>query len=166
MTSSLAWWGAFVLFALLVILEDLRHRRVSNRLLLLALAFQSLWLLGNLAGWLAPAGSSASALSGGIAMVLSLLVFWPLWRAHLMGAGDIKFLATLGWLTGLENWLIILLLGSIPGALHALTQVMLLRREAVLPVRYAITRRGIPYAGYLAAAALLWSLWWHWGGTT
>lgn len=102
----LLWGVRFALAGLLVLVcaSDLRFRRIPNRLLGAGLALALLWHA------LAPPGSGlfdrhdpgalgiVAALSGAAAAFASFLV---LYLARVMGAGDVKLMATLGAFFGL-----------------------------------------------------------------
>lgn len=152
-----------------IIVSDLYAHRVRNAWLL------SVFLLG--AGWmgwewLQSAGSLSpwSALAG---LLVGLVVLLPFYAFGLMGAGDVKFFATLGFLLGSKALLPIWIIGSLLGGVHAV--LVLLSRYAerhstggmvmiqarvresqlwqnVLMARQG--RKGLPYAAYLAIGAL------------
>jgi prepilin peptidase CpaA len=101
-----------VLVAALVItagIYDIRYRRIPN------------WL--SLAGVLA--GFAVNAFSGRALLAaegfgLALLIYFPLWLLHAMGAGDVKLMAAVGALVGWQAWLIIFFITSILGGIAAL----------------------------------------------
>ena len=156
-----SWGFPFVIFNLFVIIRDLRDRRVSNRLLLIALVLQAVWLVldeqvqGRVPvatyGW-------GQALVG---FSLGLILFYPLWRFRALGAGDVKFIAVLGFLLGPGGLFPVLLLGTITCGLHALGMVVLMGWTSARNVwrSDSATRRGVPYAAYLALAAIAWMFW-------
>lgn len=102
-------WGLWLLVA---VVQDTRHRRLSNRLVLAG-------ALGALALALAPGGlGPASSLQGG---AIALLVFLPGWVLHQLGAGDVKLATVCGLLVGADAvWglcLAILLAGGLQALL-------------------------------------------------
>ncbi|MFT4246425.1 MAG: A24 family peptidase [Pseudomonas sp.] len=161
------------LLCIQVVLSDLYARRVSNRALLVAL------LAGTVAIGLQGSGSPPplQALAG----LLCGLMLLPFYALRLMGAGDVKFFATLGFLLGWKPLLPIWIAASLIAGLHAIAILSasgLLNRVPV-PLRTSIEqsqrrfdatllhrsvlaarqgRQGIPYAAYLALAALPFAL--------
>lgn len=133
---------------LLGIYADFAWRRIPNALIVTAAAAQILLLF--------VATFTADALPGAADCPTALLgfvlgfVFLVFWILRVMGAGDVKFLAVLGLWVGWQPLLAILLIGGLASGVHGLILVMLMRRAAPAKVTY----RGIPYAGYLALAAL------------
>lgn len=147
MLKENAWWLLLLAFCMAVVVYDLRWRRVPNWLVGLAAALQLTWLAWHSLHGVWPAGGPLNwphALAPA-ALGLSFIVCWR-WR--IMGAGDVKYLAVLGLWLGLKPWLWVLLLASLPAALHALCQLLSVWRH---PRR---VRRGVPYAAYLALATL------------
>ena len=143
--GCVTWLSAIVVF-------DLRWRRVPNLLVLLALACQSLWLF--IVQWSAwePAIWGAATWANALAGFLLGMAFVTFWRWRLMGAGDVKFLAALGFVMGIVAMPDILMWSALPSFVHAMVQFWGKRRDVILS--RPRTRRGIPYAGYLAIAAL------------
>lgn len=155
--------------SVLVAASDLYARRVPNRWLLAALAVgaclaASDWLAGRTG---APWPQLLGLLAGFAALLPFHLIGW-------MGAGDVKFFATLGFLLGAPALLPIGIAGSLLGGVHALASP-LARRWCTLalpgwtlvqawpappaadasPAARRRARPGLPYAAYLAAGALL-----------
>lgn len=159
--------------------HDLVARRVPNALLLAGLGLQAVSLLN---GTATASGLAASLQPALLGFVLGLLGFMPLWRLGVMGAGDVKFLALLGFVLGplglLASWLV----ASVIAGVHALGVVIGQRyikpvtdsracvalSRGMLPLVQALalsrawlaarrgSRRGAPYATYLAIGALMW----------
>jgi len=144
------WWLVFVTFNACIVIYDLRWRRVPNTLLLAAMALQVLALVavwtGLVAGTL-PGARSPGQSAIGFLLGLAFILFW---RLRMMGAGDVKYMAVLGLFTG--PWILGLavLWGSVPGAVHALYQVFRMIRQGPK----GRSRRGVPYAAYIALAVL------------
>lgn len=148
------WAALFLVFNAAVGWCDWRGRRVPNGLLAAALAAQGGWLAAaallpaqigpGAAGWL-------QALSGG---GLGLLLFLPVWRLGWMGAGDVKYLATLGWLLGPMGLIAVALAGNVSGGAHALAV-----RARRPPIRTPRGARMLPHATHLAMAAVGWLAW-------
>ena len=162
MAGDLTWWVPFVVFNLVIAVQDFRWRRVPNSWLVAALAAQAVWLLAVLHGWASPGAGAAGFAAALAAFGLAMIVFFPLWRLRALGAGDVKYIATLGFLLGPQTLIPVLVAGTLASGLHA----------AAIVVRYGWTqaraawrppsgtgRRGIPYAAYLALAAITWLAW-------
>lgn len=153
----------------LTILSDLYAYRVRNAWLLMTL------LLG--AGWMAStwiqgrSGPPWMALGG---LLVGLLALMPFYVAGWMGAGDVKFFATLGFLLGGKAlptiWIVASLLAGIHGLVAALLRLwrfppagtLAAVRERVRGSRWwqrmvaaRQGRGGLPYAAYLSMGALL-----------
>ncbi|WP_328703665.1 A24 family peptidase [Schauerella aestuarii] len=146
------WVIGCAIWLLAIVVYDLRWRRVPNPLVLVALACQSFWLLTvQFSAWepsIWGAVTWTNALAG-FALGAAFVVFWR-WR--LLGAGDVKFLAALGFVMGIVAMPDILMWSAIPSFIHAITQFWGKRRDVILS--RARVRRGIPYGAYLAIAGL------------
>lgn len=163
MTST----ATFVLWLLLVAAYDFQLRRVPNWLVA-AGATLALVALGLGAG---PLGFDwQAALLGGVAGFGFLLLFYA---TGLMGAGDVKFAGALGLWVGLPAFILIWVVASLLAYAHAILWRYLERwpfsprltsmlagpsrtSESSPPPRRL---RIIPYAAYLALAALVWMVW-------
>ena len=97
---------------------DVRWRRIPNWLVLSG-PLAGFTLNPLLYGW---AGLKLSLLGFGLAM----LVYFPLYVVHGMGAGDVKLMAAVGAIAGPAAWFNILLLTALLGA--AIAFVLLLLR--------------------------------------
>jgi prepilin peptidase CpaA len=144
------WWLLFVVFILCVVFCDLRWRRVPNALLLSALAVQLAWLAARHAFAFAETPGAHGWGDAAVGFCLGL-AFFPFWKWRLMGAGDVKFFAVLGAVLGIWPLVLSLLIGSLPGIPHASWQALLIARRGRSS---ATRRRGVPYAAYVALAAL------------
>lgn len=150
-----------------VFFYDILFRRVPNQLIILALLLHAVDLIftrsgiGGITPW--------QSLLGGL---VGLLIFVPLYAMKAMGAGDVKFFALLGLLLGpkflIPLWLISSLLAgihalcfyftqhnviSMPG-LDNLKQRIFLSKKYQRMIQMRHGRQGIPYAAYLAVAAI------------
>lgn len=144
------WWLFFALFNLCVMFWDFRWRRVPNALLVTVLAVQLVLLAARstipLAGTPGPHGWTGAL--AGFVLGFAFLPLW-LWR-RVVGAGDVKYLAVLGAVIGIGPLAGAILIGSILGMPHALWLVWC----AIFQAREGAPRRSIPYAAYVALAAL------------
>jgi len=169
--------GVLWVLCLVVFLTDCLFRRVPNRLLIVVLVT---YLLIRLADWAGLAVGTAidvqSSLVGGVLAFVFLLPFY-MFRA--MGAGDVKFFAVLGLLMGPAGVVVVWLVGTALNGGHAVLQWMLgadamptvtnlgrvvgawmdgesgrLQRLSAWVHDRRQGRRGIPYAAYMAIAAL------------
>ncbi len=99
--------------------------------------------------------------------LMGLLVFFPLWSLKLLGAGDVKLIATLGFLLGFAGLWQVVLVATVLTGLHAVITVL---AQGWLPARAnwwqesKEQRRGVPYGAWLAITALAWVLSYHWSG--
>ena len=160
-----------------VFFTDWLFRRVPNRLLIVVLVS---YLLIRLADWagivVGTATDMQSSLVGG---VLAFVFLLPFYAFRAMGAGDVKFFAVLGLLMGPAGVVVVWLVGTALNGGHAVLQWMLgadamptianlsrvagalidgesgrLQRFAAWVHDKRQGRRGIPYAAYMAIAAL------------
>lgn len=158
------------LFCAAIIWTDFAYRKVPNAVLITAMAAVGLaFPLG-----LIPEPGIASRLLG---FTLGLLVMLPFYVLGQMGAGDVKFFAVAGLLTGPVGLVTVWVVGSLLAFVHALlvrareTVVVrvwadhvagLLRRLAgtapSVSTGQANEVRGIPYAAYLAVGLLVWMM--------
>lgn len=95
--------------------EDWRWRRLPNVLLLAGVCL-------GLVHWAAYGAmpSGVPIWHGVLAAAAGLAALLPLYAAGWMGAGDVKFCAVIGWLSGLKTLLVVFLLGSIVAGAFAL----------------------------------------------
>ncbi|CAM0997200.1 Prepilin type IV endopeptidase peptidase domain-containing protein [Rhodanobacter sp. Root179] len=152
----------------LTIFSDLYAHRVRNAWLLLALLSAGGWLLWSWAR--GTAGPPWPSLAG---LLIGLGALLPFYIVGWMGAGDVKFFATLGFLLGGEALLPIWIIASLLGGMHAIVitvarqktplasgpvaMVQTMSRESRLWQRVMTARqgrKGIPYAAYMAIGAL------------
>jgi len=144
-------------------------RRVPNWLLLTAFLIHAAHIsitgegLGGIDVW-------QSLLGGAIGFGL----FIPLYALRAMGAGDVKFFALLGLMMGPHYLIPLWLIGSVLAGIHALAWVLTKTSIATASVTWnriqdtvvhsqwyqtllerRAGRRGIPYAAYLAVAAIM-----------
>jgi prepilin peptidase CpaA len=96
--------------------SDLRRHRVPNRLSL-GLAAAGLTAQACFAGW---SGLKAGLL--GLALAFGILLL--LWLMHVMGAGDVKFMAALGAWLGPQLTLYALVAGGLAGGALALALIV------------------------------------------
>lgn len=151
-----------------VFVYDLLFRRVPNWILLATLIAHVgiMWSIGE--GW-QYVTARQSLLGAGIALAF----FVPLYALRAMGAGDVKFFTLLGAMMGPFHLFPLWLIASVLAGVHAI--VLYISNRDVVPVgegwyRWKMRlnentwyqtmmhkragRKGIPYAAYLAAAAI------------
>ncbi|WP_188380643.1 A24 family peptidase [Oxalicibacterium faecigallinarum] len=151
-----------------VFIYDLLLRRVPNWLLLTAFSIHAATIcmtgegFGGIDIW--------QSLSGG---AIGFLLFIPLYALRAMGAGDVKFFALLGLMMGTHYLIPLWLIGSVLAGVHATAwylsttsfvmtsatwhriQASIMNSEAYQRLlKRRAGRRGIPYAAYLAVAAI------------
>ena len=161
MDITLLWCIVFLVYGAAIAIHDFRYRRVPNKLLLAAVGLQAgllvlLWQTTEIL----PFGAQRWDQSL-IGFVLGLIIFYPLWRFRALGAGDVKFIAVLGFMLGPSGLLPVLFLGTIACGLHALGMVLAMGWTSARNVwrSDSATRRGVPYAAYLALTAIAWMVW-------
>jgi prepilin peptidase CpaA len=158
-----------VLLCFLTIASDFIEHRVRNAWLMVALVLGAGWMIWS---WLK--NNNAVPWMAAFSLLIGLLVLLPFYVMRWMGAGDVKFFATLGFLLGGKALLPIWIIASVLGGLHAVAIVLsrLVSRHAgsglaamqaqvgqsllwqrVLSARDG--RKGLPYAAYMAIGALL-----------
>lgn len=157
---------------------DFRSRKVRNWMVLLGLATGLVALFsGGQPFWVEP----WSGLTG---MFVAFAALMPFYAMRWMGAGDVKFAAVMGLWFGLSPYLLVIWLGgSLLAGLHGMA-VLAWRKlqlsslgawlQAYLPQRMSVAlapsastaaptdattgkrviQRSIPYAGYMAIAAI------------
>lgn len=158
------------LLCMQVAISDLYSRRVSNGVLLMAL------LAGAIAIGLQ--GGSSPSPSQALLGLLCGLVLLPFYAIGLMGAGDVKFFGTLGFLLGWQPMLPIWIIASLMAGLHTFAVLSAPRLLNFMPVPLRVSieysqrrfdaapwhqrmlaarqgRQGAPYAAYLALAAMI-----------
>lgn len=165
-----------------IAISDLYARRVPNAWLLAACAIAlPLIVAGQFS---APRIDWSAHLLGA---VLGLVALLPFHAARWMGAGDVKFFAVLGLLLGWQALLPVWVLASLAAGVHAVLVLAARQLGTRLPVRLQLQvnrtsaqwhshpalrelqaarqgRQGIPYAAYLAFAAIGWLLATTYGG--
>ena len=112
-------------------LRDLRTGRIDNRLILCGLAAGLLLLF--------LPGTQPSVANRLAAAGLTPVLFWPLFRCKAFGAGDIKLMAVVGLLTGLQTLFIYIAAGLFVAA-AAGTCILLYRRELRSSLFYSFSR--------------------------
>jgi prepilin peptidase CpaA len=158
-----------VLLCFLTIASDFIEHRVRNAWLMVALLLGAGWMIWS---WLK--NNNAVPWMAAFSLLIGLLVLLPFYVMRWMGAGDVKFFATLGFLLGGKALLPIWIIASVLGGMHAVAIVLsrLVSRHAgsglaamqaqvgqsllwqrVLAARDG--RKGLPYAAYMAIGALL-----------
>lgn len=111
------WVGAW---AALVSVYDLRRRRIPNVLSLGGGLLASVWM-GLYGSPLLGAEVSSAIWAALLALVLTL----PGYAAGQLGAGDVKFLAAFGLMSGVTEILVVVAVGSLTAVMFALAQTRL-----------------------------------------
>lgn len=160
-----------LLWLIAIAVMDLRLRKVRNWMVLLGLGMGMLALAVDLQPF---AVSPAKALLGMLAAFAALLPFYAL---RWMGAGDVKFAAVIGLWLGLSPHLLVIWIGgSLLAGVHSVAVLAWRRLQAMpagqwlqahlprgaagaapVPALFAsraAIQRSVPYAGYLAIAAI------------
>jgi len=144
---------AITLWALGLAANDLRSRRLPNTWLIAGIAFGVVIYVATSS---MPLG--VGLLEAALAMALALACFVPFYLAGWMGAGDVKFLAVIGWLGGFEVLFAVVLFGSLLAGFVALV----LRLLPVWGARIfsgrtlsQVLRARVPYGACLALALVL-----------
>jgi prepilin signal peptidase PulO-like enzyme (type II secretory pathway) len=138
--------AVYLLLLFTVVVIDLEHRRVPNRLMVATA------VLAGSASLLMGAPPLVSMVMGGIVGLVIFLLLALLGRGAL-GAGDVKLAGVIGLIVGYPSVLLALIMGIFLGGIAA--AILLISRK-VAPHSY------IPYAPYLATAAAI-TLLWRWG---
>lgn len=155
--------------AVSVAASDLCARRVPNVLLVVGLAIGAAWHAIMVFGQPTIPDLNAALLG----LVIGLVAMLPFYAIRWMGAGDVKFFATLGFLLGAKALLPIWIIGSLLCGVHAFA-VLALRAAPRWAPQVAIWqdsiqqsawyqrilaprqgRQGLPYAAYLGIGALV-----------
>lgn len=85
---------ALLLLLVPAVISDVRYQRIPNALVF-AFWLAGPFLHGVLAGW-------AGLANSGLGLVLAFAVTFPLWLVGWFGAGDVKLVAAVGALVGME----------------------------------------------------------------
>ncbi|OXI48869.1 A24 family peptidase [Burkholderia aenigmatica] len=154
--KSLFFAGAFVAWAALVAISDIRFRRIRNSLTVAGLVGALLCAFANEN----PFGISlVQALIG---VLCGLICLFPFFALRLMGAADVKIFAVMGAWCGTHALLGIWVVASLAACVHALG-VMFISRMSVgelfgrgMPTMVVGNRRATPYAAFLVMPAVVW----------
>ncbi|PUA19813.1 prepilin peptidase [Glaciimonas sp. PCH181] len=159
-------FALFVLWCVAIFLYDALIRRVPNKLLVMAIAVQLCCFI--VLGYGVVGTRPVDGLTG---FAGGMIFFLPLYALRAMAAGDVKFFAVLGLLLGPTVLLPIFLLGSMCAGVYALVfyvsksgaapilEIVAMRLHSLPFYRQILIKRGarigIPYAAYLAFAAVV-----------
>lgn len=173
MTTTWLLSRILLLWLIAIAAMDLRIRKVRNWMVLLGLASGAVALFSGVQPfWVEPWG-------GLVGMLAAFAVLLPFYALRWMGAGDVKFAAVMGLWFGFSPYLLVVWLGgSLLAGLHGLVALAWrgFKRspygallQARMPARWAYAlaapvapvvegrraiERSIPYAGYMALAAI------------
>ena len=143
---------------LLCAISDFRQRKVYNAALvvmLLGVASAHALAAFGLIGPYFYSSLSDGAMAFGLAFVVSFVA----WRFKLMGGGDVKLLAVLGFCFGLSGLWPIVLVGTVATGLHALVLFGLRHFQTQFGFILARLPASVPYGGWLAITAIGWMQW-------
>ena len=158
-----------IFLCILTIASDLFEYRVRNAWLVAALMLGAGWMI-----WLWTQYDAAPPWMALVGLLIGFSVLLPFYVMRWMGAGDVKFFATLGFLLGgkalLPIWIIASLLGGVHAVIILVFRVLMrysgsglaaLQAQVIewhLWQRVLIARKGrkgLPYAAYMAIGALI-----------
>ncbi len=135
----------FAWLSLALGLIDLEHQLLPDVMTYPAI------LLGLACSWfggLASFGGSVAGAIVGAALPALVIVLYRLWRGvEGMGWGDVKYLAAIGAVVGLQGCLWVLMIAALLGAIVGLGLIAAGRGSG---------KTALPFGTFLAAAALLW----------
>lgn len=139
-----------IVWATILAYHDWRWRRLPNWLLAFGALIGAIhWAVHGIMPYGTP------LLDGLLAALAVLIVLWPAYRLGWMGAGDVKLLATIGWLGGHEVLLAVFLAGAVLGGLLALaSRAPCLANLLAGGELSARLRRRVPYGAALATALI------------
>lgn len=151
-----------LLLLITVAVIDFRQRKFKNHIFLLMLLAGSSFLILTASpygiGWL-------QSLLGFVFAFCAFIFFYKL---RWMGAGDVKFAAALGFWLGISSGFLFSFIGaSLAAMLHAIlvmnwASITLAMNEwskwIKIPTKVGAIYKRIPYAGYMAVAAIAWIL--------
>jgi len=133
---------SWLIFALIVSAMDFSIKRVSNYGVVIVTFLGLLMLFFQKNPWEPKWINSISA------FFVFLIVFLPFYKKGLMGAGDIKFMAVMGLWLGFSAYAIFAFVGgSFLAFLHSIF--------VIYKRKFEITKRSIPYAGYMAVSSVV-----------
>lgn len=98
-------------------------------------------------------------LDGSIAFLLAFIVSFIGWRFKLIGGGDVKLLAVLGFCFGLKTLGSIVVIGTVLTGAHALTLYLLRFFQTNYGFITLKVTATVPLGGWLALSAIGWMQW-------
>ena len=160
-SGAAAKWAVFESLMTILFWTDLEERILPDELTIggaiLGLIFAFFVPLPDLMADFLPAGMALvwkSVLSATVAGVSFGLLFWGLARLYArirkregLGLGDVKLLILLGAFFGLENGILVLLIGTLTGALLGSAEALIRRRE--------IGTHELPFGSFLCLGAAI-----------
>lgn len=151
----------WLLLLMAVAVIDFQYRKVKNILIVL------MFFLGVFFIFLNKNPFYLNIFDGLVGAGFVFLIFLIFYRFKWMGAGDVKFAGVLGLWMGLSSGLVVVLLGATVFAmLHAVWEIFISRKTSFAIEKENIKNifnqkeknKSIPYAGYMAVAAILWMM--------
>jgi len=157
--AALIWAAFFLGFSLQTVISDFKYRRVANDSLLCVLLLQTGWMAAGALGLISTTfWTQSSPLASCAAFLVYLAVLFPFWMKGILGGGDVKYIATLGYLLGFSLSFYLIVAGSLLVGLYALALLAIKQIPALYMFSMAKTDKHLPYAGCIALAACSWVL--------
>ncbi len=156
-----------IALALQVAWSDLYARRVRNHVLLLAAGLAT---AAHVYGWITGEKDFPTLYLYGL--IVGLIALLPFYAIGWMGAGDVKYFATIGFILGWKALLPVWIIASLIAGVHAFCVLALRHSIAIQPLQAHLQMRlnrqtwwqrfnsarqgrsGIPYASYLSVGAI------------
>lgn len=133
--------------------NDFLHRKVFNWVLVLMMVVVAAAHVVSAMGWLA-LNPYASVADGSLAFIVAFIVSFIGWRFKLLGGGDVKLLAVLGFCFGVYALGPIVVLGTALTGAHALVLFLLRRFQTNYGFITIALGTTVPFGGWLALAAI------------
>lgn len=145
-------YALVVVFALWLLLEisigDLKYHIIADQLVIL-LAISSIGMIPYLRGW---KDMLMGAVLGLIIMLVGALLGRMIYRKPAVGGGDIKLFTVLGFLTGREGILAILLMSAFLSSAHLIIRL----------IRKTVKKgEAVPMAPYIAVSTMIYMILLH-----
>ena len=156
--THLIAWALFFIYVILLLIAayvDLRHWIIPDETSIYAIPFgvATAVLLSSIGydGWMALSWQSSilGALTGAGALATASLIARMIYGFDALGWGDVKLMGLIGSFTGpIPVLLVVLMLGSIIGAVAGLLHIAITRRRGMLPFGPSLVIAAIVYVLY------------------